>query len=406
MSSDDIYLLVFDLTKKLCEKAECRVNVSHKEHTVTARDYEDTNLDHLLRWMDLIHSLKKGNQKEKESISYPPVMLVGTHADCVDDPSKEMELVKQKCKRVFCNQSYLPHIRDRLSIDNTKAGKLFDQEEIKNLRMKILTVAEEMPHTKEVIPLQWLRVEKEVSQPEWQRQKFLLKESFRENIVLPHYTFESDDEFEELVHFLHSRGTILYHEHEKVGLVILDPQWLIKIFCKIINVTPQEKDPWCIETDREELAKKGILSERLIDYTCGDESVSSIKGHLISLMIKFNLICECHQKPGESRILVPCMLRTTTNNDEKNGTGSSVPVYLTFQTEYVPSGLFSRLIVLFVRNPQHTNMYDLTSNKAEFVFDKNNNHLFQMECYKRVIKLGFEKADGSLPQEHYEYVIR
>ena len=406
MSSDDIYLLVFDLTKKLCEKAECRVNVSHKEHTVTARDYEDTNLDHLLRWMDLIHSLKKGNQKEKESISYPPVMLVGTHADCVDDPSKEMELVKQKCKRVFCNQSYLPHIRDRLSIDNTKAGKLFDQEEIKNLRMKILTVAEEMPHTKEVIPLQWLRVEKEVSQPEWQRQKFLLKESFRENIVLPHYTFESDDEFEELVHFLHSRGTILYHEHEKVGLVILDPQWLIKIFCKIINVTPQEKDPWCIETDREELAKKGILSERLIDYTCGDESVSSIKGHLISLMIKFNLICECHQKPGESRILVPCMLRTNTNNDEKNGTGSSVPVYLTFQTEYVPSGLFSRLIVLFVRNPQHTNMYDLTSNKAEFVFDKNNNHLFQMECYKRVIKLGFEKADGSLPQEHYEYVIR
>ena len=198
----------------------------------------------------------------------------------------------------------------------------------------------------------------------------------------------------------------MYHEHEKVGLVILDPQWLIKIFCKIINVTPQKKDPWCIETDREELAKKGILSERLIDYTCGDESVSSIKGHLISLMIKFNLICECHQKPGESRILVPCMLRTTTNNDEKNGTGSSVPVYLTFQTEYVPSGLFSRLIVLFVRNPQHTNMYDLTSNKAEFVFDKNNNHLFQMECYKRVIKLGFEKADGSLPQEHYEYVIR
>ena len=189
MSPEDLYLLVFDLTKKLSEKAVCRVNVGHKEHAVTARDDQDTNLDHLLRWMDLIHSLKKGNQKEKESISYPPVMLVGTHADCVDDPSKEMELVKQKCKRVFCNQSYLPHIRDRLSIDNTKAGKLFDQEEIKNLRMKILTVAEEMPHTKEVIPLQWLRVEKEVSQPEWQRQKFLLKESFRENIVLPHYTF-------------------------------------------------------------------------------------------------------------------------------------------------------------------------------------------------------------------------
>ena len=411
MSSDDIYLLVFDLTKKLCEKAECRVNVSHKEHTVTARDSEDTNLDHLLRWMDLIHSLKKGNQKEKEKVSYPPVILVGTHADCVDDPSKAMELVKQKCLRVFCKHSYLPHIRDRLSIDNTKAGKLFDQEEIEKFREAILKVADEMPHTKKPIPLQWHRVEKEISQPKWQRRKFLFKDAFREEIVsLDYCAFKNEDDFEELVHFLHSRGTIVYHEHEydeeKIGLVILDPQWLIKIFCKIINVTPQDNDPWCIETDREELAGKGILSERLIDYTCRDESVSSIKGHLISLMSKFNLICECHQKPGESRILVPCMLRTTTNKDEKNGTGSSVPVYLTFQTEYVPSGLFSRLIVLFVRNPQHTNMYDLTSNKAEFVFDKNNNHLFQMECYKRVIKLGFEKADGSLPQEHYEYVIR
>ena len=110
MSPEDLYLLVFDLTKKLSEKAVCRVNVGHKEHAVTARDDQDTNLDHLLRWMDLIHSLKKGNQKEKEKVSYRPVILVGTHADCVDDPSKAMELVKQKCLRVFCKHSYLPHI--------------------------------------------------------------------------------------------------------------------------------------------------------------------------------------------------------------------------------------------------------------------------------------------------------
>ena len=42
MSTEDIYLLVFDLTKKLSEKAVCQVNVGHKEHPVTARDDEDT----------------------------------------------------------------------------------------------------------------------------------------------------------------------------------------------------------------------------------------------------------------------------------------------------------------------------------------------------------------------------
>ena len=414
MSTEDIYLLVFDLKKKLSEKAVCRVNVDQKEHAVTARDGEDTNLDHLLRWLDLIHSLVKGNQKDEEGFLYPPVILVGTHADGVESPSKKMELVIEKCKRVICKESYLPHIRGCLSIDNTKAGKSVDQEEIENLRAKILEVADKMPHTKKLIPLQWHRVEKEIIQPKWRRENFLPKESFRKNIVLPNCTFEKEDDFEELVHFLHSRGTIVYHEHEydekKEGLVILDPQWLINIFCKIINVNPQENDPLFIEADRKELAEKGILSRRLIDYTCNDEGVNSIKDCLISLMDKFNLICHCRQEKGqkgESQILVPCMLRTAIKyQDKESETGSPVPIYLTFQTEYVPNGLFSRLIVLFVKNPQYTNMYELTSSKAGFVLDKNDNHLFQMERYKSVIKLGFRKADGSLTQEHYEYVLR
>ena len=411
LSPEDIYLLVFDLTKKLSEKAVCPVNVGHKEHIVAARDDEDTNLDHLLRWMDLIHSFKKGNQNEKETVSFPPVILVGTHADCVDDPSEQMELIKQRCSRVFCKDRYLPHIIDRLSIDNTKAGKSVDQHEIEKLRGKILEVADKMPHTKRPIPLQWHRVEKEIRQPKWQRRKFLSKESFREEIVSPFCSFEKEDDFDELVHFLHSRGTIVYHEHENdeenVGLVILDPQWLIKIFGKIINVNPQENEPWCIETDREELAEKGILSGRLINYICEDESLISIKDCLISLMDKFNLICKLPVKTGESHILVPCMLRATHFKDKEIETGSPVPIFLTFHTEYVPSGLFSRLIVLFVKDPQFTNMYKLDANEARFALDNSNNHFLQLVCYKTVMKLHiFGKADDSPPQECYECVLR
>ena len=414
MSPEDLYLLVFDLTSKFSDKAVCRVNVGHKDYAVTARDDEDTNLDHILRWMDLIHSLKKGNQKDKESVSYPPVILVGTHADCVDDPSEEMEIVKQKCLRVFGKHSYLPHIRGRLSIDNTNAGKLFNQEEIEKFREAILKVADDMPHTKKPIPLQWHRVEKEISQPEWQRRKFLFKESFRKDIVSRYCAFKNEDDFEELVHFLHSRGTIVYHEHEyneeKIGLVILHPQWLIKIFCEVINVNPQENELMSLEMDRTELKEKGILSKRLIDQACKrlfipDESLDPFKNCLISLMDKFNLICR--QKTGESQFLVPCMLRTTSNEEEENETGSTaLPIYLRFQTEYVPSGLFSRLIVLFVKNPQYTNMYELTSNKAEFILDENSSHPFQMVRYKSVIKLGFGKAEGNPPKEDYVNVLR
>ena len=407
MSPEDLYLLVFDLTRKLSEKAVCRVNVGHRDYAVTARNDEDTNLDHLLRWMDLIHSLKKGNQKEEESISYPPVILVGTHADCVDNPSKAMELVKQKCLRVFSKHSYLPHIRGLFSIDNTKAAKSFDQEEIEKLREAILNIADDMPHTKKPIPLQWHRVEKEISQPEWQRRKFLFKESFYKGIVSRYCAFRHEDDREELLHFLHNRGTILYQEHENdEGLVILDPQWLIKIFCRLINVSPQKDEPMSIKADRMKLKEKGIVSQKLIDYTCHDAGLSPIKNLLISLMDKFNLICERRQKTGESKFFVPCMLRTTTNEDKENETGSTVPIYLGFPSEYVPSGLFSRLVVLFAKNPPGTNMYELTSNTAEFILNKNSSHPFQMVRYKRVIKLGFGQGEGNPPQQDYEEVLR
>ena len=136
--------------------------MGHKELIATARDSEESNLDHLLRWMDLIHSLKTNFQSD--GLSYPPVIL-----DCVDDPRQAIEsVVEEKFLSVFDEYSYLPHIADCLPIDNTKSGKSVDQEEISELRKKILELADKMLHTKRKIPLQWHRVEKEIRQPVWQ----------------------------------------------------------------------------------------------------------------------------------------------------------------------------------------------------------------------------------------------
>ena len=405
MSSDDIYLLVFDLTKRLSEKAECRVNVGHKELTATARDSEDTNLDHLLRWMDLIHSLKKDSQSD--SHSYPPVILVGTHADCVDDPHKQINsVVEGKCSAVFDGYTYLHHIAGCRPIDNTKSGKTVDQEEIIELRKKILELADKMPHTKKKIPLQWHRVEKEICQPVWQQEKYLLLESFQEKIVSRYCTFEDESDFDELVYFLHSRGTIVYHEHghdkKKGGLIVLNPQWLINVLCEIIKVKPHDNELWWIRNDRKKLAKEGVLLERLINHTCRKENVGLIKESLISLMDKFNLICESPEKAeetkkGESQYLVPCMLTTFYEGEEEKE--NATPVYLTFQTKYVPYGLFCRLVVLFGKTSQFKNMCNLEyANEAKIALD-NKNHVLQLLCYKTVIKLQIFADHGSTPPE-------
>ena len=263
MSSEDIYLLVFDLTKKLTSLAECQVNLNNKEYAVRARDSEDTNLDHLLRWMDLIHSLKKCHRNEESSskFEHPPVIMVGTHADRVD-PSKEIEMVTQKCSGVL--RGFSEHIVKCLPIDNTKAGKREDQEKIRTLRDTILDLADKMPHTKKEIPLQWHRVEKQISKLTWPQEKYLHKKIFHEKIVSRYCKFDDKDDFDELLHFLHARGSIFYHEYtgDEDGLVVLDPQWLINVLCEIIKVTPCDDDTLPLSQDRTDLREKGILRRR------------------------------------------------------------------------------------------------------------------------------------------------
>ena len=411
-SSEDIFLLVVDLTKKLGEKALCRVNADHKEqpkeHTVSAREDEETNLDHLVKWMDLIQSLQRADQNE--SLLHPPVILVGTHADCVDDPSKEMKLLEERYLSLFGESSYLPHIAACLPIDNTKAGKCTDQEEIIELRKRILQLGDKMPHTKKKIPLQWHQVENEISQPIWQRQKYLLKKSFQEEIVSRYCTFTNVEEFNEVLYFLHCRGTIVYHEHEhageKAGLIVLDPQWLINVVFEIINVKSQKHEPWRIKRDRKKLAEEGILSRRLIDHTCEYNSLEVIKASLVSLMDKFNIICkwpERAEETEESRFLVPCMLTTYSEENRADEMDYPAPLYLTFKTKCVPSGLFCRLLVLFGGNLRYAKLY---ANEAKFSLD-DENHVLQLMCYRTVVKLHiFGDVDGTPPQKHYDYVLR
>ena len=308
MSSEDIYLLVFDLTKKLTSLAECRVNLRNKEYTARARESEDTNLDHLLRWMDLIHSLSHQNEGSSPEFSHPPVIIVGTHADCVE-PSKEIEIVREKCSRVL--KVFSEHIVKCLPVDNTKAGKTTDQEKIVTLRNAILDLAQKMPHTKKEIPLQWHRVEKEISKLTWKDKKYLQKKIFHEEIVSRYCRFDNEDDVEELLHFLHARGSIVYHKciGDDDGLVVLDPQWLINVLCEIVKVTPYDDEVLSLSQDRKDLREKGILRRRLLNYACKNQNLDHIKDSLISLMEKFNLICTWPTtKTEDSIILVPCML--------------------------------------------------------------------------------------------------
>ncbi|KAJ7361987.1 hypothetical protein OS493_013073 [Desmophyllum pertusum] len=391
ISREAIYVLMLDLTKDLSAIAQCCVKEpNYKEDEILAPDSNDTNLDHIMRWMDLVHSFKHVENGE----ILPPVILVGTHADLLqEDPGDKMMKVKDK----ICDtaRDLSDHIIGKtFTVNNTLAGKQHDEEDqqIVNLRQEILKMGEGMPHTKEEVPLKWLQVENEVCDLASKGTNYITREVFENNICDKICQFDIEDDFEVLLHFLHDRGTVVYHgsANDKRSLVVLNPMWLVYILFQIITVEKQSEEKTRIHNLRKRLGMYGILDAELLDDSCERLKLNGIKDSLLHIMKKFNLLCEYTSKEGSSIYLVPCML--TSKPDDKRklnifGNQEPAPVYITFNTHYVPGGLFSRLVVLFVEYAEIilTDQPELSANFARFFIGEFT--VIEFVCYKRVIKV-------------------
>ncbi len=390
MSCESVYLLTVDLTEDLSATSQCRVKQEgQNEVEIPAPDCGDTNLDHILRWLDLVNSLRLTEDGDE----LPSVILVGTHADCVDnEPDETIHILENTLCR---NARVLSRcIVATFNVDNTQAGQPHDQGDprIISLRKKIIEVADAMPQTEVKFPLKWLQVENEVYQQAKQGVKHTTRRQFKLEIVDAICQLEKEDDFEHLLDFLHDRGTIVNHDRadNPHGLVVLDPQWLINVLCTIVSVKEKKDEGLAICSLRKDLGEKGILDPELLDYACSTMKLRNIKDSLLFIMKKFNLLCECKGEDREPVYLVPCML---TAEPEENliphpAINGSQPVYITFDSNYVPSGLFSRLLVLsgeWAASRTSCKQQRLFANAARFVVGEST--CMGLVCYKSVIKV-------------------
>ncbi|KAL9970025.1 hypothetical protein ACROYT_G022334 [Oculina patagonica] len=395
MSREAVYLLISDLSKDLFQRADTRVKQSGQstEQREEISNRGESGLDHLMRWMDLVHSFHDPSSVEASGIAQPPVILVGTHADkVVGDPWDVMNDILNS----FEGKAFSSHIvEEKFVVDNTRAGQPFQHEDenVKRLRKKILSVASTLPHTKREIPLQWLRVEKVLHRLASSGIKHITKPEFKA-IANKICQFEIEEDSEELLHFLCDCGAVLYFneaDHSN-SLVILDPQWLINVFCQIITVVSSKKEPMRIREHRRSLAKDGILSEELINYACQNLGLELSQDSLLSIMEKSNLICRWVVQKGKVVYFVPSMLTAKPDEEISGliGQGSVGPIYIKFHTGYVPYGLFSRFLVLFGQYASHdlsASPPKLFANAARFFIGKKNNYNLTFACFKSVITI-------------------
>ena len=404
MSSMTIYILVLDLTRNLSDSADSLFKVvSHNDAEVESPNSEDTILDHILRWLSLIHSYISGstypssntplNKNEGQNRS---VIMVGAKADMVEgDPVRRMQSLRLNIAQHFpeCLLRYITE--ESFVVDNTRAGGTSDQEDLQIgcLRETIIDLANKMPNTKKEIPLEWLSVEQEiVGHPA----PYVSKTKFRQEFAEKCCPVIEDKELEELLYFLQSHSRILYLPNNLDGLVVLDPEWLIGTIQEIITTKPKWTYPLEHQSHYDNLENSGVLSGKLLDLACGKLNINDIKDSMAFILKKFSIFIDLKKIYGDSIYLVPCMLKKLEEIVQNTSSGPA-PLYLRFgEGKHVPSGLFARLVVHFgewVSTQCSAEQPDLNSNAALFFVDEK--HTVRIECHSTAIKLYFSIEDAS-----------
>ena len=374
LTSRAIYLLVNDLSRHLHDKAK---SVMKQGMFTKLQDSFrlKTNADYLDFWMSSIASLaiqdESHSKKTKSDLlpELPPVFLVCTHADKPCDGGDPHELGR----KVFGHlqtKPYNTHLHDVFIVDNTKSGHELECPEVFRLRQEIRTVAKELPHMKEAVPIKWLKFEKEMQAKKDEGNKWISLEETKEVAREVCNVFD-EEEFITLLNFLHDQRVLIHFDEtpELSKMVVLDTQWLINVFKEVITIRPFDSKEKKFKELWFRLEKEGVLEEPLLEHVWGplyrkEDTCQS----LIAIMEKFSLLCSWPSSDGSrgKQYLVPSMLMSHPPDEimELIASAEIPSLFLKFETGQVPPGLFPRLVLQFLQwckqecsSPEHPQLY-------------------------------------------------
>ena len=370
-----------------------------------------TNLDYLDFWMRSVASLasleeNRGLSPNSESPTkkLPAVFLVCTHADTPYGKRDPQQLAYKVLGYLRKKPSYGGHLVDVFVVDNTKSGTESECQEIVRLRRRVLALANTLPHTNEAIPIKWLKFEKTLSALREKGDRFISLETAKE-IASRDCNIVDDSEFETLMNYLHDLRSLVHFDESPTlkKLVVLDPQWLIDLFKKVITVQPAYE---CKEEKFLQLwgklEEKGILDEQLLTHMWkplfGDRDTYN---SLVDIMEKFSLLCCWPSDTSENKsYLVPSMLGSHPPDEiVKLLESARIPsLFLRFESGHVPPGLFPRLVLKFFQCGKLWKQVKskLFHNFARFFTSDDENCSVILLCHSSAVEIVVHKANPSL----------
>jgi len=401
-----IYCLVYDLSLNPDDVAPPLVKQGVYEPFPEDFDLK-TYLDYLDFWMRSVASLasldeNRGVFPKSEDLTkkLPAVFLVCTHADTRRDSRQ----LAYKVLGYLRKKPYGSHLVDVFVVDNTKSGTESECQEVVRLRQQVLALAKTLPHTNESIPIKWLKFDKTLSALREKGDKWISLESAKE-IASADCNIVNDREFETLMNYLHDLRSLVHFDDSPTlsKLVVLDPQWLIDLFKKVITVQPASE---CKEEKFLQLwvklEEEGILDEQLLRHMWkpffGDRDTYD---SLVDIMEKFSLLCCWPSGTSEKKsYLVPSMLRSHPPEEiVKLLASAKIPsLFLKFGSGHVPPGLFPRLVLKFFQCGEFWKQAKskLFHNFARFFTSDDENCSVILLCRSSSVEIVVHKANPTL----------
>lgn len=401
LSPRAVYALVYNLTKDLNAPTEPRVKQGIHD-IILEKQNSETNLESLLSWLASIHSIRPAadepgnNQQDKRSYLRPPVFIVGTNADKPFEDIKKME----KCiQRNISGKVYEKHvIRPLFAVDNTRS---MGDDGVQALQQRIMEVFRQEPYMGEEIPIRWFNFEKII---EALVAKGTYHMDFDQLLTVTKKVCEIDDKEEmmAMLNFYHDLGVIVKYGRT----VVLQAQWLIDLFKRLITVRPfDEMDPLYSECWKE-LEESGILRMTLVDHVFADVIQNGLsKEDILDMMELYGLIAKFSFFPvvskDEQKYFVPAQLRSSPAGlcEIKTSSDDPCPLYLHFLDGFVPHGLFPQLLARFIRwSSEHApnQAPNLYHNGARLFIGRKNMYSLVLICRKRFIKIVLKQKNPAL----------
>ena len=357
LTSRAIYLLAYDLSRNPHDKADplTKQGMFKKLHDNFSMK---TNMEYLDFWMTSVASLASQRGKQLTSSNrvllpekLPPVFLVCTHAD---EPYGGLDpcTLAGEIFDFLQNKPYSVHLFEHVFVvDNTKSGGKSECPEVLRLRKELLAVAKELPQMEEAIPIKWLQYEKALQAMKEEGHQWISLERAKE-IATEVCKINNDEEISTLLNLLHDQRIFIHFDDtpELNKLVVLDPQWLIDVFKKVITVKRYDHEEREFKDLWRKLEKTGILEEKLLEHVWSalldqEETIES----LIAIMEKFSLMCLWPPPPGScsKRYLVPSMLMSLPPQGfMKLLESAQFPsLFLKFESRQIPPNFFPRLVL-------------------------------------------------------------